>query len=103
MGNAVLYARSSEGDDINEQINEIIDYALSNSYTITKCFIDLDKSGVNKQKMIEFLQNSNAKNVIVASMDRLTRKPKEWSKYEEMGINIIIAKEIAVIPAISKV
>lgn len=104
MEKAVLYARLSEGDDINEQINEVMEYALNNNYSIAKCFIDLDKKGINKQKMIEFLEKSEIKNILVASMDRLTRKVSEWAKYEvEMGFKIIIAEEIEVIPALLKV
>lgn len=97
MKKAVLYVRLSEGEDINEQINEIIEYANMREYSLTRAFIDLDKKATNKRKMIEYLENSDVKMVLLTSIDRLTRDIKECIKYESIGIKIIAANAVELV------
>jgi len=103
MNKAVLYVRISEDEDINKQINEIIEYTNMREYSLTRAFIDLDKKATNKIKMIEYLENSDIKIILLTSIDRLTRDIKECIKYENMGIKIISTNKIEVIPAMSRV
>ena len=72
-------------------------------YSLTRAFIDLDKKATNKIKMIEYLENSDIKIILLTSIDRLTRDIKECIKYENMGIKIISTNKIEVIPAMSRV
>ncbi len=101
---AVSYARVSsreqekEGFSIDAQQRLLQNYALENSLTIEREFIDVETAKstgrTNFVKMVEFLKkHPRVRRLLVEKTDRLYRNLKDWIALDELDIEIHLVKE----------
>jgi len=113
MPKAVIYARVSskeqerEGFSIPAQIKLLNDYALKNSLTVVKEFIDSETakhSGrTNFNAMLKTLKKDKSINIIlVEKTDRLYRNFKDYVLLEEHKLEIHLVKEGTILSENSK-
>ena len=104
MKAAVIYARVSskdqerEGFSIPAQLKLLREYAISNTFTTLKEFVDVEtaKSAGRKQfgEMLKFLEaNRTCRVVIVEKTDRLYRNFKDYVTLEDLDMEIHLPKE----------
>ena len=73
----VVYARVSshdQKDDLERQAQRLVEYAISNGYTVTKVVKEI-ASGMNphRKKLTNVLQDSSISRILVENRDRLAR------------------------------
>ena len=104
MKNAVIYARVSskeqerEGFSIPAQLKLLRDYALRNSFSIAKEFIDVETAKTSGRlhftEMVGFLgKNRAARIILVEKTDRLYRNLRDAVTLEDLDIEIHLVKE----------
>lgn len=98
-----IYARVSntkQSEDLNQQIEIIKSYCISNGIHVDKVFKDI-ASGMNESRkefnlMIDEIIKGNVENIFISFKDRLTRFGFEYFKniFSKYGTNIVVLDEI---------
>ena len=106
---AVIYARVSskeqkqEGYSIPAQIRLLRDYAAKNNFDVCATFSDQETARKNGrpeyEKMLIFLKNENSNKsapcriILVEKTDRLYRNLPDYSRLEDLDVEIHLVKE----------
>lgn len=104
MNKAVVYARVSvRGEDVNNQIENIRDWAQDNGYEIVGVFPDEAVTGASNplerpkfQRMLEFCEDNNIKIILVWDLARFGRSLPEaitaLKRLLDQGFKVIFTK-----------
>jgi DNA invertase Pin-like site-specific DNA recombinase len=110
---AVLYARVSskdqerEGFSIPAQLQLLRTYASANSFAIAKEFVDVETAKAAGRtgfgEMIAFLKkNTTCRIILVEKTDRLYRNFRDYVTIDELGVDIYLVKENAILSSNSR-
>ena len=113
LSRAVIYARVSskeqdrEGFSIPAQLKLLNDYAITNGLTVAKEFVDVETAKASGRTsfndMLRYLRkHPRIVTVLVEKTDRLYRNLKDWVTVDELGLEIHLVKEGAVLSAESR-
>ena len=98
MNSAVIYVRSSTNNraDIDKQIENCTKFAEENIMIVTETYVDTNKFTLERERLIQECKFQKVRNVIVYSMDRLTRNLEEleilMKMFEDNTVNIFLCK-----------
>ena len=99
MNSTVIYVRSSTNNrtDIDKQIENCTKFAQENMMVVIETYVDTNKFYLERKNLIQDCKSQKVRNVIVYSMDRLSRNIEDLQiltkTFEDNAVNIFLCRE----------